>query len=160
MSTPDARSVEFALEWDIRHRIRLCLAVGAFALLTPAACSDAAQPKGPVVDITLKDFHIDTATASLAAGDVVLQVHNEAPATHEFVVVRTNLPADALPLGPDGLSVNEDWLDGIGELSDVGAGTVGTLPLNLGPGHYVFFCNLDGHYLGGMHAVLEVSADG
>jgi uncharacterized cupredoxin-like copper-binding protein len=76
------------------------------------------------------------------------------------VVVRTNLPADALPLGPDGLSVNEDWLDGVGELSDVGAGTVGTLPLALAPGRYVFFCNLDGHYLGGMHTVLEVSADG
>ncbi len=148
------------MDRDIRHQIRFCLAIGVFALLTPAACSGAPQPKGQVVDITLKDFHIDTAMPSAAGGDVVLQIHNEAPATHEFVVVRTNLPADGLPLGPDGLSVNEDWLDGIGELSDVAAGTVGTLPLNLAPGRYVFFCNLDGHYLGGMHAVLEVSADG
>jgi len=145
---------------DARNRIRLSLAIGVFALLLPAACSAAPQPKGQVVDITLSDFHIDSATASVAGGDVVLQVHNGAPATHEFVVVRTNLPADGLPLGPDGLSVNEDWLDGVGELNEVPAGTVGTLPLQLAPGRYVFFCNLDGHYLGGMHAVLEVSPDG
>jgi len=145
---------------DARNRIRLSLAIGVFALLLPAACSAAPQPKGQVVDITLSDFHIDSATASVAGGDVVLQVHNGAPATHEFVVVRTNLPADGLPLGPDGLSVNEDWLDAVGELNEVPAGTVGTLPLQLAPGRYVFFCNLDGHYLGGMHAVLEVSPDG
>lgn len=148
------------MDRDARNRIRLSLAIGVFALLLPAACSAAPQPKGQVVDITLSDFHIDSATASVAGGDVVLQVHNGAPATHEFVVVRTNLPADGLPLGPDGLSVNEDWLDGVGELNEVPAGTVGTLPLQLAPGRYVFFCNLDGHYLGGMHAVLEVSPDG
>jgi uncharacterized cupredoxin-like copper-binding protein len=150
--------VEFAVDRDIRKRIRLCLAIGGFALLAPAACSAAPQPKGQVVDITLRDFHIDTATRSVAGGDVVLQVANDAPATHEFVVVRTNLPSDGLPLGPDGLTVNEDWLDGVGELHEVPAGTVGTLPLTLAPGRYVFFCNLEGHYLGGMHAVLEVSA--
>jgi len=149
--------VELAVDRDIRKRIRLCLAIGMFVLLAPAACSASPQPKGQVVDITLEDFHIDSPTPSVAGGDVVLRVHNDAPATHEFVVVRTNLPADALPLGPDGLSVNEDWLDGVGELNEVAAGTVGTLPLNLAPGRYVFFCNLDGHYLGGMHAVLEVA---
>ena len=147
------------MDRDIRKRIRLCLAIGGFALLAPVACSAAPQPKGPVVDITLRDFHIDTATPSVTVGDVVLQVHNDAPATHEFVVVRTNLPADRLPLGPDGLTVNEDWLDGVGELNEVPAGTVGTLHLTLAPGRYVFFCNLEGHYLGGMHAVLEVAAD-
>jgi uncharacterized cupredoxin-like copper-binding protein len=152
--------VEFAVDQDRRHRIRLCLAIGLFGLLMPAACTAAPQPKGAAVDITLWDFHIDTGTPSVTSGDVVFDVHNQAPATHEFVVVRTNLPADALPLGPDGLSVNEDSLDGVGELSEVPAGTVGTLPLHLAPGRYVFFCNLDGHYLGGMHGVLEVSEDG
>ena len=145
---------------DRQHRIRLCLAIGFFGLLMPAACTGAPQPKGEVVDVTLRDFHINTATPSVTSGDVVFEIHNEAPATHEFVVVRTDLPADGLPLGPDGLSVNEDWLNGVGELNEVDAGTLGTLPLHLTPGRYVFFCNLDGHYLGWMHAVLEVSPDG
>ncbi len=160
MSTPDVLSVELAVDRDLRHRIRLCLVVGAFALFTPAACSGPPQPSGQVVDVTLKDFHMDNRTPSVTGGDVVLQVHNEAPATHEFVVVRTDLPADGLPIGPDGLSVNEDWLDRVGEINELDAGTVGTLPLHLAPGRYVFFCNLDGHYLGGMHTVLEVGADG
>ena len=34
-----------------------------------------------------------------------------------------------------------------------------TLVIHLAPGRYVFFCNLEGHYLGGMHGVLEVSGD-
>jgi uncharacterized cupredoxin-like copper-binding protein len=85
-------------------------------------------------------------------------VNNQAPITHEFVVVHTNLPADALPIGPDGLSVNEDWLSPVGELDEVTAGDTGLLPLDLPPGRYVFFCNLEGHYLGGMHGVLEVTA--
>jgi len=152
--------VEFAVYQDRQHRIRLCLAIGFFGLLMPAACTGAPQPKGEVVDVTLRDFHINTATPSVTSGDVVFEIHNEAPATHEFLVVRTDLPADGLPLGPDGLSVNEDWLNGVGELNEVDAGTLGTLPLHLTPGRYVFFCNLDGHYLGGMHAVLEVSPDG
>ena len=34
-----------------------------------------------------------------------------------------------------------------------------TLVLRLPPGHYVVFCNLEGHYLGGMHTLLEVRND-
>src|SRR6476659_8733544 len=103
-------SVEFAVDRDIRKVIRLCLAIGMFVLVAPAACSAAPQPKGEVVDITLGDFRIDNATPSVDGGDVVLQVHNDAPATHEFVVVRTDLPSDGLPLGPAGWSVQEDGL--------------------------------------------------
>ena len=31
-----------------------------------------------------------------------------------------------------------------------------TLRLDLAPGHYVLYCNMEGHYLGRMHAPLEV----
>ena len=31
-----------------------------------------------------------------------------------------------------------------------------TLVLHLAPGHYVLYCNLEGHYLGGMYAALTV----
>jgi uncharacterized cupredoxin-like copper-binding protein len=55
--------------------------------------------------------------------------------------------------------VNEDELTSVGELSEVGSGTVDTLAIALTPGRYVFFCNMEGHYMGGMHGVVEVSAD-
>jgi uncharacterized cupredoxin-like copper-binding protein len=77
--------------------------------------------------------------------------------THEFVVVRTDLPDDQLPIGSDGLSVNEEWLSSMGELDDVPASQSRSLTVDLAPGRYVFFCNLEGHYLGGMHGVLEVT---
>jgi hypothetical protein len=67
-----------------------------------------------------------------------------------------NLSHDLRPTVLDNLGVPNSGIN----LSYSNAGTIGTLPLTLAPGRYVFFCNLDGHYLGGMHAVLEVSADG
>jgi len=120
------------------------------------ACTEQG-PQGTPVDVTLKDFHIETAEQTVAAGNVVFQVRNDAPMTHEFVVVRTDLPDDQLPIGSDGLSVNEEWLSAMGELDDVPASESRSLTLDLAPGRYVFFCNLEGHYLGGMHAVLEVT---
>jgi hypothetical protein len=75
--------------------------------------------EGTPLGVTLQDFKITTAQQTVAAGHVVFDVHNDAPMTHEFVLVRSNLPADELPIGPDGLSVNEDWLSGVGELGEV-----------------------------------------
>jgi uncharacterized cupredoxin-like copper-binding protein len=115
-------------------------------------------PNGTPVDVTLKDFGITPATQTIATGDVLLRASNEAPITHEFIVVRTDLPADRLPIGPDGLSVNEDWLSSMGEIEEASPGEIASLRLTLPPGRYVFFCNLEGHYLGGMHAVLQVTA--
>jgi uncharacterized cupredoxin-like copper-binding protein len=127
------------------------------ALLLLAGCTGT-TPSGTPVDVTLKDFSITPDQQTVRAGNVVLRVHNQAPVTHEFLVVRTDLPADELPIGSDGLSVNEEWLSSMGEIDEVPATDTGTLSLNLPPGRYVFFCNLEGHYLGGMHGVLEVTA--
>jgi uncharacterized cupredoxin-like copper-binding protein len=137
------------------HRLLSPLLV-AIVLAGLPGCTDTTPPGRPV-DVTLKDFSMTPQDQTIAAGDVLLRVTNEAPVTHEFVVVRTDLPADALPIAPDGLSVNEEWLAPMGELGEVRASAIGELPLNLPPGRYVFFCNLEGHYLGGMHAVLEVT---
>ena len=107
--------------------------------------------------MTVKDFQIHPVTPTVAHGDVTFEVTNQGPATHEFVIVRSDLPAARLPIGPDGLGVDEDSVDPVGEIGELGSGTTGTLTLNLDPGRYVVFCNLEGHYLGGMHASLEVS---
>jgi uncharacterized cupredoxin-like copper-binding protein len=112
------------------------------------------------VDVTIKDFSIRTSTPTVNAGQIAFNIYNRGPATHEFVVVRTDLPDDQLPIGADGLSVDEDALAGVGELSEVNIWTSHILDLRLTPGRYVFFCNLDGHYLGGMHTTFVVSDDG
>src|SRR5262249_30408040 len=95
------------------------------ALLLMAGCTDA-TPNGTPVDVALKDFSMTPALQTVRAGDIVFHISNQAPVTHEFVVVRTDLPADELPIGPDGLSVNEEWLSGMGEIDEVPATHTGT----------------------------------
>jgi uncharacterized cupredoxin-like copper-binding protein len=138
-----------------RHR-RLPLAALAFVLLaccTPGERASSAR----TIDVNLKDFAIHASEAVVPAGSVELNVYNAGPATHEFVVVRTDLPADQLPIASDGLSVDEEELNTAGEISDVPIWGTDTIELHLAPGHYVFFCNLDGHYLGGMHLGVAVT---
>ena len=45
----------------------------------------------------------------------------------------------------------------VGEDDRVALGEDATLTLALAPGRYVLLCNLDGHYLGGMHRAIEVA---
>jgi uncharacterized cupredoxin-like copper-binding protein len=108
-----------------------------------------APARGAAVSVTEKDFHI-SAPSTLPAGEVAFTVHNEGPERHEFIVAR--LGTSALPLRADGLTVDEETLDKqeAGELEPGERGSVRTLRLKLAPGRYVFFCNMAGHYLGGM----------
>jgi uncharacterized cupredoxin-like copper-binding protein len=134
-------------------------AVAAVSLMLSACSAGSSAPAGSTVNVTLHDFKIESSTAVSDQTGVVFRVENQAPVTHEFVVVRSDLPADQLPIASDGLSVDEDQLRPGGEINQVDAGTTGTLSVHLAPGRYVFFCNLEGHYLGGMHGVLEVTGD-
>jgi uncharacterized cupredoxin-like copper-binding protein len=135
------------------------LLVAALGLLS-SACSRSSPtlpPSAHSVTATLRDFRISASATTVRSGIVVFHVHNDAPVTHEFVLVRTDDPATNLPLGIDGLSVDEDAVQSVGEISEVAAGEITTLSVHLTPGHYVVFCNLEGHYLGGMRAGIEVT---
>jgi uncharacterized cupredoxin-like copper-binding protein len=113
---------------------------------------------GTVVRATLSDFRIRASAASVPAGVVTLVVRDPGPSTHEFNLVRTDVPAGGFPLQSDGLSVNEDApaLHLVGSIESLDINDQATLRLRLAPGHYVMYCNLEGHYLGGMHASLDV----
>jgi hypothetical protein len=136
---------------------RRCLIVacgaGLLALGTPIAAGAALRHHGPSHSANVKerDFHI-AAPARLPAGTVVLRVRNQGPDDHELLVVRTD--AGTLALRPDGVTVDEDRLEPrlAGVLEAGQPGSLRTLRLHLRPGHYEMFCNMSGHYLGGMHA--------
>lgn len=142
-----------------RNRRCLALAVMAATLAVMPACSGGNRAGGNPVSLTMQDFRISAVGRRVPAGTVRLEVHNKGPSTHELVVVRTRLPAGGLPVGGDGISVNEDspLIEAIGELPDVPLGESQTLVVDLSPGRYVLICNLEGHYLGGMHLVLEAA---
>ena len=108
-----------------------------------------------VLRVTERDFHIAAPTA-VAAGAVDLSVHNDGPDTHELIVVRAN--GKPLPLRRDGLTVDEHALQSrtVATLEGSGAGGGRSEQVHLAPGTYVLFCNMAGHYLGGMHTTLVV----
>jgi uncharacterized cupredoxin-like copper-binding protein len=135
-----------------------CLCMGL--ALVPAACSPAEPAaSGPVFDVTIRDFKVRPSSPTAPAGVVTLSVSNIGPTTHEFVVVRTDLPDDELPIGSDGLSVDEDRLDEVEEIEGVEDGSTEQVTVRLEPGRYVLFCNFEGHYLAGMHAAVRVVGD-
>lgn len=137
---------------------RIVRAAIAVLLLLPACTSRPPEHDGPQLHVRIKDFKVQPPTSSVEDGPVTLSVWNEGPSTHEFVVVQSDGSTDELPIGADGIRVDEDAVVPVDELEEIGAKTRGTLSLSLSPGHYVLFCNLEGHYLAGMHASLEVTA--
>jgi uncharacterized cupredoxin-like copper-binding protein len=126
-------------------------------LLALAGCGGGSgAPAGVrVVRITERDFHI-TAPRHLAPGRVRLEVANDGPDLHELIVVRDL--STPLPMRADGLTVDEDALEPVklGSLEPGAPGSARALTLRLRPGRYEIFCNMAGHYMSGMHAVLVV----
>jgi uncharacterized cupredoxin-like copper-binding protein len=135
-------------------RWRRLASILALALLPAlgAGCGSARHSSagGERAEVTEKDFHISAPT-KLTAGEVAFTVRNDGPERHEFIVARVT--GSAPPLRADGLTIDEEQLEKqeVGELEPGEPGAVRTLRLKLTPGRYIFFCNMAGHFLGGMH---------
>jgi hypothetical protein len=129
---------------------------GLLAFAEWSGSGGSSQPSVRIVHITERDFHIRS-PRRIAPGRVRLVVTNDGPDLHELIVVRD--PAGTrLPLRTDGLTVNEEALapEEVGSLEPGVPGSVRGLTLRLRPGRYEIFCNMAGHYMSGMHAVLLV----
>ena len=127
----------------------LGLALGLFVV---SGCSlDGSKQASAEVTarVTERDFHIE-GPARLPSGKVNLAVTNRGPDAHELIVVRQS--NGRLPLRPDGLTVNEEKIENrqVGSLEPADPGRR-DLTVDLRPGKYVMFCNMAGHFMGGMH---------
>jgi len=138
----------------------LALVLAALALAVPLTVARRQEPtpSGTPVNVLLQDFKVRMDAAVVPAGTVSFRLLGQGPTTHEFIVVRTDRSPDKLPLQPDGLTVNEEALgvELVDEADGLDIDDRQTLDLRLAPGHYVMYCNLEGHYLGGMYAALTV----
>jgi uncharacterized cupredoxin-like copper-binding protein len=138
----------------------------ALALFLFASCGggSASHARGNVVTVTERDFAIKL-PARLPAGLTTFRVHNDGPDDHEFILVRTggraavSEPAVSLPLRGDALTVSEERLapDTVGSLEPGPPGSVRDLQVRLAAGVYDVFCNMEGHFLGGMHERVVVT---
>ena len=135
-----------------------------------AACSTPAGSTGTTVTATLKEWEIKLSSTEFASGNMTFNLTNNGDKEHEFIVRKTDLKADSLPLiasGDDAGRIDEESseLSEVGNPSEVAvvpSGSTGlSLRLNLKPGHYVLFCNLKVedllHYQKGMHIDFTVT---
>jgi uncharacterized cupredoxin-like copper-binding protein len=144
--------------WALALVLALGLAALALAVPLTVARRQEPTPRGTPVNVRLEDFKVRQDAALVPAGTVSLRILNQGPTTHQLIVVRTDRAPDKLPLQRDGLTVNEEapGIDLVDEVGGLDIDDRQTLVLDLAPGNYVMYCNLEGHYLGGMHATLTV----
>jgi uncharacterized cupredoxin-like copper-binding protein len=140
--------------------LALALMAAALALVVflTAERRQEPAPLGTPVNVRLEDFKVQPDAAVVPAGTVSFRIHNQGPTTHQVIFVRTDRAPDKLPLQRDGLTVNEEapGIDLVDEVGGLDIDDRRTLVLDLAAGNYVMYCNLEGHYLGGMHATLTV----
>lgn len=142
----------------IRPGLHALISGAAFALLAllAAGCGagrSATRAAPALVRVTERDFHI-SAPKQVPAGDLRLFVRNKGPVNHELILIR--LRGRRLPLRSDGLTVNEEALkrSTVAILEAGEPGSARELRVHVAPGRYELLCNMQGHYLGGMRAVL------
>jgi uncharacterized cupredoxin-like copper-binding protein len=142
-----------------RRRCRLFggLAAAALACVPIAGCGEsrATASAGRTFPVTERDFHIE-APAALKSGTYTFVVTNNGATYHELIIAPTS--DGSLPLRPDGLTINEQAIESRepGSLEPAGTGARRPLTVHLAPGRYVFFCNMEGHYMAGMHSEVVV----
>ena len=101
---------------------------------------------------------MDLSTAKVKAGKVTFEVTNVSrnDEEHEFLLARTDLAPDQLPMTQAGARVDESKLADLQELGDLEPGKSRTGTFDLAPGKYLLFCNEEGHFGAGMYAYLTV----
>lgn len=142
--------------------------LGCTAVLSLASsCGDDHGSCGTAatVNVTLREFMVTPDRPSAPQGNITFHVANAGTEDHEFLVLRTDLPADALPQNEDG-SYMEDGpgTELIDEIEEFPAGTSEDLTLSLAAGDYVLLCNrveidddeVEAHYALGMFAAFTV----
>jgi uncharacterized cupredoxin-like copper-binding protein len=134
----------------------LSLAFLAAALVAGCGGVPRVASTGRVIDVTERDFRISVSPRVVQPGSVVFRATNRGPDAHELIIARVR---DAkLPLRSDGLTVSEEKLEKatVGVLEPGDPNTVREIRAKLRPGRYVLFCNMSGHFMGGMRADLVV----
>ena len=134
------------------HLILLCL-VGIGVPVAVGCGGDGGSSSNgstTTLDVTLKDFTVEPILTSTSAGAVTFKVKNKGKVAHDFLVIRTDLPVEGLPVQggavvPDGTTVNV-----LGVSNTLLPGASDKVPVDLVPGAYVLICNIPTHYELGM----------
>src|SRR6266540_6919391 len=131
-----------------------------------SAGAQSAPAAKTAVSASMKEWQIGLSPGAVSAGEITFNIANNGDKEHEFVVRKTDKPADSLVLNADGeVSEDDPSMTEPGDPSEVekiaAGSTDKTLTLTLQPGHYVIFCNIHVeellHYQKGMHVDFTVN---
>ncbi len=153
-----------------RVALACLLAVVAVVTVGNLVLAGASGDPAPVtVALTLDDGELQADRREVPAGPVAFLARNVGSQEHELVVIRTNLPADRLPVGLQGVQYDRAGQlvigqahghDHAGEARHPGhipPGNRHRAEAQLAPGRYALLCNLPGHYAAGQRAALTVT---
>lgn len=114
--------------------------------------------QGSAVDVTENNYSIALSTSDIGSGTTAFDVTNTGPSLHEFVVLKTNLPADRLPLEQNSSVITDrHGVTTVGQIQNIQPCSTKTLTVDLKAGRYVVICDLPGHYSMGMRAPMIVT---
>ena len=91
----------------------------------------------------IREYSVTPSRSEVPAGLITFNVTNRGDEHHEFMVVKTNLAPNALPVEADG-SDQEDGpsTDMMDEIEMIMPDESEQLAMILDPGHYVLLCNM------------------
>ena len=121
--------------------------------------TQAQVPAPTAINVRMNEWHFGLSKQTLKAGKIRITATDRGKVEHELIVIRTDLASDKLPFvkAKDRFVEDAASLAKIGEIEHVMPGKVGTKIFDLKPGHYVFACNIAGHYRQGMHTDVTIS---
>lgn len=132
-----------------------CGSAGTSPSAASSAAASGSAAAGGQVAVELSEWKVVPSPATASAGSATFAVKNAGTQAHEFVVVKTDLKADALPVVDH--KIDETALTPVDEIENIAAAATPTLAVDLDAGHYVLLCNIETHYEQGMHADFDVN---
>jgi uncharacterized cupredoxin-like copper-binding protein len=135
-----------------RTALVLAASISSAGLAVVAAPPAGTATSGGSVSVVLDEWKLVPSLGAVRSGRITFVVRNDGSMPHEFVALRSDRRAGALPL-KGGKAVETGRL---GKLPRIASGASRRLTLSLRPGRYVLICNLMGHYQAGQFAALRV----
>jgi uncharacterized cupredoxin-like copper-binding protein len=134
---------------------------------TPSPTEIASSTDTPVllqVNAGQAEYSVTSDPTGVPTGSVQLNVTNHGAIGHEFVIMQTDNPPNALLYDNTTQKALED-APGQQDVGEVGGEPPFILPgqsdtgtFDLAPGRYVFLCNIPGHYKAGMYTSFTVGS--
>jgi uncharacterized cupredoxin-like copper-binding protein len=111
---------------------------------------------GMTADLAPATMGVKLSTDTVPAGEITFNVTNSSQETVHEMVVFPYKDGEQVPFSSQDAKINEDLAGHLGEVSELDPAKGGALKISLKPGKYILTCNIPGHYMNGMWAILTV----